>query len=46
MSEAVLTQHNDVRRTGFYPAETELNWDTVAVHTFGLLCTHKVNGLI
>jgi hypothetical protein len=46
MSRAVLTQHNDVGRTGFYPAETELNWDTVAVHKFGRLCTHTVKGLI
>lgn len=46
MPQAVLTQHNDVGRTGIYAAETELNWDTVAVHSFGLLCTHKIRGLI
>jgi hypothetical protein len=46
MSQAVLTQHNDIGRTGFYPAETELNWDTVGAHTFGRLCTHNVQGFI
>ncbi|MET0792048.1 MAG: hypothetical protein ABW061_11055 [Polyangiaceae bacterium] len=43
-SRAVLTQHNDVARTGYNDHEAELNVDNVASDDFGQLFTIPVDG--
>lgn len=43
-SQAVLTQHNDVGRTGATLVETKLNAYNVSPHQFGLLFRRRVDG--
>src|SRR3974377_1984988 len=43
---AVLTQHNDVSRTGAILSETVLNTSNVSVSRFGKLFTRTVDGQI
>src|SRR5579862_3110721 len=45
-SQSVLTQHNDMARTGANLSETTLTPSNVSVNTFGKLFTRNVDGQI
>jgi hypothetical protein len=46
MPTSVLTQHNNIARTGHNGSEDFLHWANVNVDEFGKLCEHAVNGFV